>query len=280
MKRFRFSIAVLSCLCMILTSCTLNEPKAPVGNPEKSHLSSLSYMGINLIKFSYDGQGRLTKISLRNEQDITFTYSGSEKTPSQIVVEEFEERYWQNRDQILLDNKEVWSNITYNNDGFITSCTINETTYDYREEYERDEMGFEDYDKVLWNVYETYDVWTEHMTYDAAGHLTKTDDVTLVWQNGLLVEAIDHEDPKANVYITYCDADNVANMWDPFNEVLGTIGTSGFFGNAPAKLFEKATSPNWSTPEYYSYQLHSNGLIKQCRIWDDGEEMTLKYNYK
>lgn len=277
MKKF-FSLLLLASLFMC--SCTVSEPDVPTGDPSKVRLTAVKSMGITLISVNYDKQGRITKINAGNDIVYNLSYEGTSAAPSEVVTLEYDTFDVNDKEVRQKVSETVWTNIRVNSDGYITSCSISETDWDYDTEY--------DYNTGKWGL-TLRD--TKNDKYDGTlfyhnGHLIKSHDTDgeesiYNWDGDLLMYV---NDGDGTLELEYSNVENVNLQWDPNNEILGPIAITGFFGKAPARFIKASKfDGDYGEKIQYSYSLLDNGLINMCRVLDSDDpeyEPVLNYIYE
>ena len=277
MKTFgKLTVGLMAALPLMLGSCTLSEPSAADGAADQYLLSSVSTFGIPVFKFSYDAQGRLVEATISNDATYTLEYSGNNRIPDSMMIEEYEE------DEVWDENKDEWKEVSYmssritysqikgdESTGRITSWAVHDESFNY--------------DGVN-SVVENY---TTTFTYDAAGHLTRESDSdgewsAYDWQGGDLVRGYDDDTTSETATIAYTDVENITGQWPLELEFFGPLGNTGFFGTAPKHFPKSMTwhqSGNETDTKYLAYSLQKNGLIHYVKYTEDGETITETYNY-
>ena len=260
------------------TSCTLDEPSYPAGAASQMRLSSVSSYGVTLMKWEYDKQNRVTEINVGRDMIYRFTYTGDSKIPSTISGETYDYYYSDDDTEVRYkDGEWEWTEIKADSRGYITQYNCDET--DFFIDQEPDNT-----------------VSVVKFTYDSNGQLTRMEDTSYDdmlnkvvdsdnynWQNGLLLSRTEASDDSNQLTILceYSDLDNPNRQWDPNNEFLGPLGTTGFFGVGPKKFPSRTQTSNgnyYTETIQYAYTLLPNGLIRMSKV-KEGDDITVVMTY-
>lgn len=262
------------------TSCTLDEPSYPAGAASQMRLSSVSSYGVTLMKWEYDKQNRVTEINVGRDMIYRFTYTGNSEIPSTISGETYDYYYDSDKDTDVRykDGEWEWTEIKADSRGYITQYNCDET--DFFIDQEPDNT-----------------VSVVKFTYDSNGQLTRMEDTyyddmlnkvvvdadNYIWQNGLLLSRTEVSDDShpLTILCEYSDLDNPNRQWDPNNEILGPMATTGFFGVGPKKFPSRTQTNNniyYTETIQYAYSLLPNGLIRMSKV-KDGDDITVVMTY-
>jgi hypothetical protein len=272
---------MLASLPLLMGSCTLDEPKATVdenGSVSYGRLSSITYLTAPILSFTYDSQNRLTCIKSNNsltdsdEDVIEISYD-----PLTIKITDYTdyESYY-GGSQTVIDEVDTYTDITLNEQGYITSMTGHYTSYNYNQDYDGNVTTTESHDVELITL--TYDS-DSHLT-DIVSHGSEGDSTYLTWKNGCLMSINDGE---SSFNFEYDTMDNTYGQWCPWD------GTSRLFmtnllGKAPVKLvsktYEQDPDSSDSYEAIYAYKLNSLGQISVMRYSYWGETASYSFNYK
>lgn len=280
MKLFKAALP-LAIMLVASASCTLDEPSYPEGAASQMRLTAVTSYGVTLMKWDYDKQNRVTKISVGGDLTYWFTYAGDSDIPSTISGEAYDYRYdyETDKDVKVLDERWEWTDIKANSKGHITSYHCEETD---------DESGVMTLSGTVTLTYNSNGELTrmEDAYYDSGDQTNYVDVYNYTWQNGLLMskqeEATDHVETIIN---EYSDLDNTSRQWDPNNEIFGPVATTGLFGVAPKKFTKSSSIYHGldSAPDViqYAYTLLPNGLIRMSKVKDEDElTVVMTYVYK
>ncbi|MCM1153707.1 MAG: hypothetical protein NC328_08680 [Muribaculum sp.] len=283
-------IAWLAMLC--LCSCSLSEPESTdaegAENAGSLRLSSVSFLGADILRLKYDEAGRISEIR-QNEMLTEFTYSGTAGNTLEIVKAteyDTEYNYSTDKEEVVETNVEVWTNIRQDSEGRILSCDYTDTSYSYSWSYITD----------TFEKFEDTELGTTSFKYDSEGHLLnqhwnnvnnvtgqpETDDTYYIWDNGRLLKILDED--EVEVTFEYCDVKNTQLQWDPFLYSIGALPLSGYLGTAPSWFISREIeydNDGVKTDIQISYNLLGNGLIHACRRYESGEgEVVTNFKYE
>lgn len=251
---------LLATLGLGFAGCTLAEPEEANGSPASMQLSEVRCFGLKIIDIDRDAQGRVTTLSLTNEERIKLDYVGSSTTPATVAITWWDEIYDDDdRSTLVVDEETTWTNIRTNSAGSIIS-------YDYysTSRNQRPETG-----KCV-------------LTYNAKNQLTKEIDsdgtvYDYIWKNDCLIRIV--EDGVDDTVFEYSAVENTNGQWDPIFEFKPLLNITGLFGSAP-KMFAKKTQDR-STAVQTAYSLLPNGLINHLKVVevDKDESVTSVFNF-
>lgn len=275
---------------IIMTGCTLSEPKQSEENANDLLLTSVSTYGLTIMKFDYDNQNRIKEINVSDGVKYTFKYNGNNRTPSEIESWEYEYYYLDGKEEKKIEYHSLWTNIQSDSNGYIVRLDAEDTDYSYNEEMDQNTGDL--YVKET----TTTDIGVNTFIYNSKGQLTESvywdkgdeknaDHTYINWENDLITWSGDGPGVDHRQYITfdYSNVKNVTGQWDPNNEIFGPIAVSGFFGPAPSKYIKAANmfySNHLEEVITYSYNVGSNGLIKSARVMEDETDLIVfNFNY-
>lgn len=263
--------ACFSLLALGMGSCTLSEPDAPKGSADSMRLKSITAAGMNMLKVTYDSSNRIVQID-GSEFKYELTYSNVGNQLLSVTWSEYDEYYDSETEKthMYLSYVNTWNNIQQNDKGYIVSYDYVETSYNGNSgEVMNTNTG---YGTMAYDA-EGHLVRVTDTDRDAYGHLD-TDVITLTWNNGCLMK-----DSDGNHY-EYSDVPNVNLQWDPFMETTGPLAITGFVGVAPSYFMSKMVEDDYGYIIQTAYTLLDNGLIHQCRQFEDGYSMVATYVYE
>ena len=271
---------VIGAAMLCMTSCTLDDPYGDTGGEmpaQESRISSIKSFGINMIDATYDAQGHLTLIELREAITHNLTWTDGKLTRIETIEWTQEYDYSTDKEINLPTYRDILTNITVDDRGYITGFDSEEFKYSYT--YNPDSQQNE-------NTVTGHTFSRSSMSYDSDGHLCRSvndgETVSLTWTDGLLMQVVDLSDGETHIY-EYSDAVNTHLQWDPMLPAAGgLLNITGLFGTAPARFVKKVTMTDdrgYTDTQQYSYRLQDNGLIHTCRFLSNDNEEILPLTY-
>lgn len=271
MKKFLRTAFCSMVILTLMNSCTISEPKE---GSDGNRLESITNFMMTFYSVKYDGQGRIIEL---NDQ---FSGGQIKISYSPLTITEYELDTYSTDDneyKAYVSNETVYSNISLNTRGFITS-------------YEAVEKGY------YWDYYSGSikpsftDIFTGAVSYDNGGHIlsidTGDDDVTYFsWKNGNLVTSSEFDSDINEIYVfEYSGVPNKARQWVPW--WISPMFMTGLFGVAPSEMIT-AGYKTYGDYEYenteptiqFAYKLHPSGKISSMQINDYGDIFTMNFNY-
>lgn len=260
-------VAALMCTAAI-TSCSLDDPTDSDLGSANARVSYLSLSGISVVTYTYDNQGRMTKIDMPlYDFEINLTYE-----PLTIETKMYDYEYeWSDvKDDYVakryLSEYTLFNHFQFNEDGTTKQCTMTE----------KDKYGIDQ--EIQTDTYES------HYYYNSKSQLTTAvyDDVNgneytyFTWdKNDDLVSITD--DDGENATFEYSDTENKQAQWSVMWNGLDILLQTGYFGAAPAHL-PSAISYDGDNAQF-AYKLNSAGYIQKEMVYSEGETLTYTYHY-
>lgn len=248
-------------LAVSASSCHLSDPEG-LDDPAaagSTRLTSISLYSMNLITYSYDDLGRLSRIAYRmGDIEIDFGYS-----PATITIPEYQGSEFSDRD--------IWSDITFNADGTVARWKDEEYRYDHTA-----------------NSWVLDDTYYQSCDYDSDGHLVRFDNgddpMLLTWENGDLKKIVSEDhgtDPDTDITVLYTNLENKTGQWSAFWMPLAIYGTTGLFGKAPRHLPARFSGTEQGSPAdaEFAYQINNFGMIALEKMVYEDVTSVYQYNY-
>ncbi len=123
---------VIGAAMLCMTSCTLNDPYGDTGGEmpaQESRISSIKSFGINMIDATYDAQGHLTLIELREAITHNLTWTDGKLTRIETIEWTQEYDYSTEKEINLPSYRDILTNITVDDRGYITGFDSEEFSY-------------------------------------------------------------------------------------------------------------------------------------------------------
>lgn len=261
----KIKLAAIALPLLAMTACTLDDPDDSASIGSNSRLSSLTTGGLQLVRYEYDSQGRLTEIvNSYDDERLTISYS-----PFQMEILSYD--YSDDNGIRYVSDRLTYTNAKFNTAGFITQCDMTEESY------------FDATDEMpTTNSCTTYLSYTSKNQISRATYSDDPEYTIYEWdKNGDLVCIKDSDsDGSDDIKISYCGAQNIKGLWSYFFVANSLEFASAFFGVAPAYLPKSIVSDEETIQN--SFKISSDGYIQKERVYypDEGFGMTISYHYK